>query len=384
MGDRMIHLSVPNLAGNENKYLQDCVSTNFVSSVGPYVQRFEKMLSEASGTPNAVTTSSGTTALHMALLAAGVKSGDLVIIPSFTFIGTANAVSHCGAQPWLMDIESEGWTLDPELLARELHSHLTIQNGQPFHRELNRRVGAVMPVHVLGNPAELDSITAVAAQYGIPVVSDGAAAIGAAYKGKPIGYPGTLTALSFNGNKTVTCGGGGAVLGDSREKIEFIRHISSTARVGSSYHHDQIGYNFRLTNIQAAVGCAQMERLDDFIQRKRAADSFYRERLEPAGFHVFPRPSWGESSCWFSGIVLHKPEPAKLIKALAGQGVEARPFWKPIHLQPPYASAPRSDLRHTEAVWDKIVTLPCSTSITDEQLMRVADAVLRVAKGRAA
>ncbi len=371
----MIHLAVPNLNGNESRYLQECVSTNYVSSVGPFVTRFEKQIAAAAQSKCAVTTSSGTTALHMALLAAGVRPNDLVIVPSFTFIASANSISHCQATPWLMDIEEQGWTLDPQQLRRELEGKVSVVGGDAYHRPSGRRIGALMPVHVLGNPADMDTICRLAAEFSIPVVTDGAAALGATYRGGALHAPGTLTTFSFNGNKTITCGGGGAVAGADEKQIEFIRHISSTARNAPAYDHDQVGYNFRMTNIQAAVGCAQIERLAAFVQRKREVDRFYRDNLSGLPLTPFARPSWGESACWFSGVVLDHGDAGELCAKLAARGIEARPFWKPVHLQTPYASAPRAALTRTERLWNRIVTLPCSTSITDQELLRVGEAV---------
>ncbi len=386
--ERVIHLSIPNLNGNESRYLQECINSNYVSSVGPFVSRMEKLLAEKSGAAAAVTTASGTSALHLALLAVGVKPGDLVIIPSFSFIATANAIAHCAATPWLFDIENRAWTLDAELLRQELHSKTLVQNGKLHLKATGQRIAAVMPVHVLGNPADLDAVVMVASQYDLPVVVDGAAALGATYHSKLIAYPGLLTTFSFNGNKTITCGGGGAVVGDNLPQLDLIRHISAQARVGTSYHHDQVGYNYRLTNIHAAVGCAQLERLEAFVTRKREVDIFYRELSKNlSGLASFARPPWGESSCWFSGIVLD-PHSAlgvnELVPQLAAQGIESKPFWKPIHLQPPYATAPRTLMSNSESVWTRILTLPCSTNITNLELDQVAKVMIAVFSRKAA
>ena len=379
----MIPLAVPNLDGNERKYLNECIDTTFVSSVGEFVTRLEKTGAEICGARYGVATSSGTTGLHIALVGAGVKPGDLVIIPTFTFIATANAVAHAGAVPWLMDISADDWTLDAAKLADEIAAHCRKEGERLIHRETGRPVTALMPVYTLGNVADMETLGKIAAEYNLTLIADAAAAIGATYRGKPIGKLAKLTVLSFNGNKTVTAGGGGMVLGDDERLLKRIKHLSTTARVTAAYDHDEVGYNYRLTNLQAAVACAQMERLDSFLERKRYVREFYRRELASIpGIEFFPAPEGQESACWFSGIVLTQGdgERARDICAKLGErGIEARSFWKPVHLQKPYAHAVKSEsLSVAENLWSRIVTLPCSTGISDAELDEVAAAVKEV------
>lgn len=376
----MIPLAIPNMAGNEARYLAECVATNFVSTVGPFVGRFEEHVASASGARGAVATSCGTTGLHVALVALGVRRDDLVIVPSFTFIATANAVAHAGATPWLLDVHPVTWTLDPQRLGDALDLE-TVRgaDGKLVHVRTGRRVSAIVVVHTFGTPADMDEVAAVAQAHGLPLLSDAAAALGAEYKGRPIGRLGAdLTMFSFNGNKTVTAGGGGAVAGDDEELLGRVRHLSTTARVGANYDHDEVGFNYRMTNLQAAVGCAQMELLDRFVRRKREIRRTYDEGL--AGIDTvgpFPVPDWAESACWFSGFVTD-PETADRVRAaLNDEGIDARPTWKPMHLQSPYADAPRSDVSVSDRIWRRIVTLPCSTGITDDELAAVVGAVRR-------
>ena len=364
----MIPLCVPNLCGNEGRYLQQCVETTFVSSVGPFVRRFEEEVASACDSPGAVATSSGTTALHLALVTVGVGPGDLVVLPSYTFIASANAISHCGATPWLFDIDPDSWTLSPALLAERLAAETERRGDDLVHKASGRRVAAVMPVYTLGTPADMDGIVQVSHDYGLPVVADAAAAIGATYKGRALAAMGAdLSALSFNGNKTVTSGGGGAVIGTDAEVLSMVRHLSSTARVGSDYSHDRVGFNYRMTNLQAAVGCAQMENLAAFVGAKRQIRATYdRELAGLAGVAPLPQPEWAHSSCWFSGVVLSEPAPPAedVRQRLRTAGIEARPFWKPMHLQAPYAEAPRTDMAVCEALWPRVLTLPCSTNLS--------------------
>lgn len=367
----MIPLSIPNISGNEGAYLQECVRSNFVSSVGPYVTRLEEMTAAAAGAKHAVATSAGTTGLHVALASVGVTAGDLVIAPTFTFIASANAISHCGAQPWLFDVSAQHWTLDPTLLASALAAHAVRRGAILVHKETGRRIAAIMPVHTLGHPADMDAINTVAAEHNLPVVADAAAALGARYRGRPIGSLAHLSVFSFNGNKTVTAGGGGMVVGDDTELLRWTRHLSTTARASLDYEHDAIGFNYRMTNLQAAVGCAQMERLDEFVAAKRRIDAVYREALKhTCNIEFFPAAAWAESACWFSGVILsadHWRSVRQLCGQLKERGIEARTFWKPIHLQAPYLECPRTSMSVSESIWTRVLTLPCSTHLTEAE-----------------
>ena len=266
----MIPLAAPDLTGNEARYLQDCITSTYVSSIGPFVDQFESMVSAATGAEAAVATSSGTAGLHVALVAVGVRRDDLVILPSFTFIASANAIAQCGAEPWLFDVTTESWTLDPTLLRVQLERETRSEGGGRIHKSSGKRIAAIMPVHTLGLPADMDSIVQIGRDMGIPIVADAAPAIGASYKNRPMGQCGAdLSVLSFNGNKTVTSGGGGAVIGDDGEALNLVRHLSSTARAGADYDHDQAGFNYRMTNLQAAVGCAQLEQIGRASCRER-------------------------------------------------------------------------------------------------------------------
>lgn len=375
----MIPLAVPNLTGNEKKYLNECIDTTFVSSVGQFVTRFEEMAAEISGAGYAVATSSGTTALHTALMSVGVEAGDIVLIPSYTFIATANAVAHCGAEPWCIDIDEASWTMSSGMLEKELKDKIELIDGKPYHRFKKKRVTAVMPVFTLGNPANMGAIKRIADNYGLPVIVDAAAAIGATYgQDAPAKWADAIV-YSFNGNKTITCGGGGAILSDNESIISRARHLSTTARVGNEYDFDEVGYNYRMTNIQAAVGCAQLERLEEFIAKKRYIREYYEDNLcDVKGISFFPESPWGKGTCWFSGIVIDKDmgiSVHEICSRLKDEGIESRSFWKPVHLQQPYKSVDCSSMEITDKTWDSIVTLPCSTGITDEELETTVNAV---------
>ena len=401
----MIPLAVPDLTGNEKKYLNDCIDTTYVSSVGAYVNRLEEMVGEATGSRLAVCTSSGTTGLHAALTAVGVGHGDLVILPTFTFIASANAIRHCGAKPWLFDIDPSTWCIDVSQVERSLQEECTISidlNGKKTvtHSATGQRVAAIMPVYTLGNLPDMSKLHELAGQYGLPLIADAACAIGANYwdeaanESKRLGRLADLSVFSFNGNKTITCGGGGAVVGANERQLAHVKHLTTTARVWPDYDFDEVGFNYRMTNIQAAVGVAQMERLDRFVGRKREIRRWYKDSLssysDSAGVSLFPDTRG--CSCWFSGIVLGKGQGFKQAKdvceRLKERGIEAKPFWKPVHLQAPYADCPVAKKEGgtstdvADGLWDRIVTLPCSTNITDGELEAVSDAVREILLGQ--
>lgn len=378
----MIPLAIPNISGNEGKYLQECIATNFVSTVGSFVTQFEERVAEAANARYGVSTCSGTAGLHLALTTLGVVHNDLVVLPSFTFIASANAISHCGASPWLMDVEPDSWTLDVQLLKDTLASETQASGDQRIHTSTGRRVAAVMTVYTLGQPSDMDPLREVAREFNLPLVADAAAALGCRYKGRNIGDLADLTVFSFNGNKTITAGGGGMVVGNDAELLRLVKHLSTTARVGTDYHHDRIGFNYRLTNIQAAVGCGQIERLDEFVANKRRLDAVYRQHFDGIeGIGLFPSPDWADSACWFTGITIDGdglPSITESCERLQEKGVGARPFWKPIHLQPIYEQAPRTSMATCESIWKTILPLPCSTQLSAQEQQEVVNIVKQV------
>lgn len=376
-----ILLAIPNIGQGEADNLQECVTSTFVSSVGAFVVELEQRIGALSGTSDGVAMGAGTLALHMALHNFGIGRGDLVILPSFTFIASANAVMHSGARPWLFDVTPDSWTLDPAQVRRELEHNTTRADGVLRHKETGERIAAIMPVYTLGTPADMDALNAIAKDYDLPVIADAAAAIGVTYKGKPVGEVADMSCYSFNGNKTITCGGGGMVVGADKERLARIKHVSSTARVSANYEHDEVGYNYRMTNLQAAVGCAQLDRLDDFLTAKTKIRNAYDAAFaDISGVAPFPYPSDRTSTCWFSGIIVDdtRPTPTEICEKLNGYNIEARVFWKPVHMQVPYADVPVADQSFSEDIYKRIVTLPCSTGLTAEDQQRVIDAVREI------
>lgn len=380
----MIPLAEPNTGPRERALLNQCIDSNFVSSVGPFVDQFEQIVARRHGASHCVAVAAGTMALHAGLVALGVRPGDLVLLPSFTFIASANAISHAGAQPWLIDIDPDTWTLDPDQLAQALTKEARMENGEVFHRRSGKRVSAILPVYTLGVAADMDRINAVAKSWGLPVLADAAAAVGGGYRGRSLGGLAQLTAFSFNGNKTITTGGGGALVGNDEDLLRRVRHLTTTARRADIdfYHHDQVGFNYRMTNLAAAVGCAQMERLDEFNTIKRRIRRRYNDAFfDIKGLGVFPDQEGGESSCWLSGVVLGEAaqfDTQTVCNQLAELGIMARPFWKPVHLQPPYAHAPRKDMVVCENFWRRILTLPSSTTLSEADQDLVISGLFKV------
>lgn len=377
----MIPLCIPNISGNEGAYLAECVESTFVSTVGPFVNTFEEMIAAASGASRAVATSAGTTALHAILHHIGVGPGDHVIIPALTFIATANAVSHCHGTPIIADVDEERWGLDPIVVEDILRNEST-RDAQGVLRldETGGAIKAIMPVFAMGLPADMDALRVLADEFDLFLVADAAAAIGARYKTRPLAQMGAdYTAVSFNGNKLITAGGGGAILCPTPEAASEIKHLTSTARVGGAYDHDIVGFNYRMTNLQAAVGVAQLERLEDFLQAKKRISNRYEEAFSGIrSLLPFPSTDESEGSLWLSGIYAPMASLAQM-DALRAQlvqtGIEGRTFWKPIHQQTPYLACPVALTGRTDKIWQRVQPLPCSTQLTSQEQEQVIDVV---------
>lgn len=377
----MIPLAVPNLSGNEEAYLARCIRDGFVSSVGAFVTDFEKTLAEASGFKDAAATSSGTAGLHAALTAVGVTPGSLVAIPSYTFIATANAVAQCGAEPLLIDIDEQSWTMDPALLDDCLGACRSA-DGKLWHVDSGRPIAAIMPVCTLGWLPDLAKLASIARRYDLPLVLDAAPAIGSLQKRQALGgFDIDLAVFSFNGNKTITSGAGGAILGNDEALMNDVRKLTTTAKVGPDYSHDRRAFNYRMSNVQAAIGCAQMERLDEFLTTKRRLFRRYGQAIESLKTaSAIPCPDINESGCWLSGLLLAQGGPRALDLAglLQKEGIGAQPFWKPMHHQEPYRLSPKTDMTVTDRIWDRVLTLPCSTNLPDEDQELVIDKLMEL------
>ncbi len=378
----MIPLSVPNLSGNEWTYIKECLDTNWVSSVGSYVTKFEQTLADFTGVKYAIATSNGTAALHVSLRLAGVVQEDLVIIPNITFVATANAVAYTGADLILVDVDTDTWQMDLDLLESFLKNDTEQREGACFHKEKNRRIRAIVPVHVLGNMCDMDRLMALANEYHLQVVEDSTEALGSTYKGRHAGSFGLFGTSSFNGNKIISTGGGGMILTNDEALAKKAKHLTTQAKADpNEYYHDETAYNYRLVNVLAAMGVAQMEQLPDFIVRKKQVAVLYNEHILPIEGVVPQQITDGVApNNWLYTVKVERQ--AELLPYMRSKGIEARPFWVPMNRLPMMKNSIYVQEHDVSSeVYQRCVSLPCSSSITDEEVLTVID-VLKTFYGK--
>ena len=367
--DKRVALHEPCFAGNEWDYVKDCLDSGWVSSAGTYVDRFESMIREYTGIEGVVAVVNGTAALHVCLHLSGVGLNDEVLVPSLSFVATANAVTYCGAVPHFVDVDDRTLGIDPSGLADYLAEICEIRYGSCFNHISGRTIKAVVPMHTFGHPVDLDALAEVCLRFGIIMVEDAAESLGSYYKGKHTGYRGYCSALSFNGNKTVTTGGGGAILTPDSGLAERARHITTTAKQAHpwEFYHDFVGYNYRMPNLNAALGCAQLEQLPRFIRNKRALAARYQEAFQSVrGVNLFCEPEYGVSNYWLNTLILDVDDVEcrlALLQRLNDEGIMARPVWMPLHKLPMYNTCPRMDLTVTERLAMRLVNIPSSPSL---------------------
>jgi perosamine synthetase len=361
-----ISLHEPSFQGRENEYLKECIDTGWVSSVGKFVDRFEQQLADYTGATRAIAVVNGTAALHICLKLVGVKQNDEVLIPALTFVATANAVSYCGAIPHFVDSEERTLGLDPAKLAAYLDSIAEVKTTGCFNKKTGRRIKAVVPMHTFGHPVDMDPLVELCDRYCLELVEDAAESLGSFYKGRHTGNWGKVSALSFNGNKIMTTGGGGAILTNDDSLADTAKHLTTTARVprGWEIDHDMIGYNYRLPNLNAALGCAQLEQLPVFVQKKRALAARYEQAFQGVeGVRFFTEPDFAQSNYWLNTLLLDKENTGKLEKILKitnSNGIMTRPAWRLMHTLPMYTSMPRMDLLSAEELGKRIINIPSS------------------------
>lgn len=362
-------LHEPEFAGREWEYVKDCIDTGWVSSVGAYVDRFERDLAAYTGVAHAVATSNGTSALHVCLLLAGVRPGDEVLLPALTFIATANAVSYAGAVPHFVDSETVSLGVDAAKLEAHLAEGAELVDGICVNRRTRAPIRALVVMHVFGHPADLDAIDAVARRWNLVLIEDAAESLGSTYHGRHTGHVGRLSALSFNGNKVVTTGGGGAVLTNDAALGRHAKHLTTTARVPHRWNfiHDEVGYNYRLPNLNAALGCAQLERLPDMVARKRQLATRYDAAFAGIpGLRFLREPAGTTSNYWLNAMVLDRADLAArdaLLERLNDAGYMSRPVWTLMHRLPMYAACPRADLTVAEQMEACVINLPSSAKL---------------------
>ena len=364
-------LHKPTFEGNEGEYVQECIDTEWVSSAGSYVDRFEEDLADYTGAERAVVVVNGTAALHVSLQLAGVTDGDEVLVPALSFVATANAVSYTGATPHFVDSEERTLGLDPEKLGNYLDDIAEAQEGTCVNVQTGRPMKAVVPMHAYGHPVDLDSLEAVCEEYNLVLVEDAAESLGSLYKGEHTGTFGELGALSFNGNKTITTGGGGAILTDDDALADRAKHLTTVAKKDHpwEYVHDRIGYNYRMPNLNAALGCAQLEQLPTFLERKRTLAERYRQAFaEVDGVSFVEEPEFARSNYWLNVLLLDQADLDRrdaVLEATNDAGFGTRPTWQLLSSLPMYEDCPRMDLSTAERLEARLINIPSTPSLVD-------------------
>lgn len=378
---KFIPLCVPHISGKEWDYVKECLDTGWVSSVGSYVTRFEKMIADYTGAKHAIAATSGTAALHVALQVAGVQPDDEVIVSALTFIAPANAVRYCGAWPVFIDAEPQYWEMDPQRVDDFIKTGCTWSDGTLVNKTSGRRVRAILPVHILGHPVNMDPILELARQYELAVVEDATESLGATYKGQKVGRLGDIACFSFNGNKLITTGGGGMIVTDNAEWADRAKYLTTQAKDDEvEYVHESIGYNYRLTNVQAAMGCAQLEQIPEFIEKKRSIASRYEEAFRSVnGLTPMPYASWAGAVFWLYTVLVDENEYGEdsrsLMRRLAQNNIQARPLWQPLHRSPAHSGAQSFGGEVADRLNRMALSLPCSVGLEDSELESVVAAI---------
>ena len=360
----MVPLHVPTFRGNEKKYLNECIDTTFVSSVGKFVDRFEEMMVDYTGTQKAVVCVNGTNALHMAMLLVGVERDDEVITQALTFIATCNAISYIGAHPLFIDVDKDTMGLSPDAMEAWLKENAEIKGESCYNRRTGRRIKACVPMHTFGHPVHLDNLVEVCNRYHIELIEDAAESLGSFYKGKHTGTFGKIGAISFNGNKTITTGGGGMLLFQDEALGNYAKHLTTQAKVPHRWEfvHDHIGYNYRMPNINAALGCAQLEEIDNILANKReTAEKYNQFFLNKENIQFFTEPEGSKSNYWLNAVLLNdKEEQLKFLEYTNDHAVMTRPIWELMNRLPMFMDCQTDGLENTVWFANRVVNIPSS------------------------
>ena len=368
-GNGGVMLHEPDFSGNEWCYLKECLDSTFVSSVGKFVDRFETDLCALTGAKFAVAVVNGTAALHIALKLAGVLPGDEVLMPSLTFVATANAVTYCGANPHFVDSEEKTLGIDAEKLRTYLGVCTEERSGKCTNRRTGQVIRALVPMHTFGHPSDLNGLRAVAEDFHLALVEDAAESLGSYYRGRHTGTFGLLGTLSFNGNKVITTGGGGAILTDDERLARHAKHLTTTAKIPHAweYRHDEIGYNYRMPNLNAALGCAQLEQLPSFLVAKRALFQRYQEAFAPvAGIKLMAEPEHCKSNYWLQTLLLDNPDTVErdaILQATNAKGLMTRPAWELLHRLAAFTDCPRMGLPNAESLFRRLINIPSGATL---------------------
>ena len=362
-----IPLHEPRFIGNEKKYLNDCIDSTYVSYVGNYVTKFEDMVKDYTGAQFAIAMASGTLSLHIALLLSSVRRGDEVLTQSLTFVASVNAINYCGAFPVFLDSDRKTLGMSAEKLEEFLSAESYMKDdGFSYNKKTGRRISACLPVHIFGHPVDIEKIYGICIKYGIVLVEDAAESLGSFYKNKHTGTFGKFGAVSFNGNKTITTGGGGMLLTDDEAFALKAKHLTTTAKIPHRWEiaHDEIGFNYRMPNVNAAIGCAQMENIDRYLQSKRDLAHEYKEFFERIGIEFISEPADSKSNYWLNAIILtNAQEKNDFLEYTNTHGVMTRPVWTLMHKLPMFQGCQTSNL--DAALWleDRVVNIPSSARI---------------------
>ncbi|HEX6162997.1 MAG TPA: LegC family aminotransferase [Vicinamibacterales bacterium] len=377
-----IPLSVPLIGGNAWTYVKQCLDTGWVSSAGEFVNRFEREVAHAAGRPHGVACTSGTAALHLALVAAGVQPGDEVLVPALTFAAPANAVRYVGAWPVFVDVEADYWQIDPQRVRDFVERGCDWRDGALINKTTGRRVSAVLPVDLLGHPVDIDPLVEIARSRELPVIEDATETLGAAYRGTPVGSKADIACFSFNGNKVVTAGGGGVLVTAREDWAARAKHLSTQAKVDPvEYVHDEIGFNYRLTNIQAALGVSQLELLDDYVAAKRRIAARYSGAFASVpGIRTMREAPWAKSTFWlYTPLIdaaVYGEDSRALMRRLTSLRIQSRPLWQPLHRSPAHQASPAADAPVAERIAAAALSLPSSVGLTASEQDRVIEAVI--------
>jgi len=369
VGTQPVALHEPRFAGNEWAYVKECLDSTFVSSVGKFVDRFEAELAAYTGAGHAIAVVNGTAALHVAMQLAGVQRDDEVLIPALTFVATACAVRYCGAAPHFVDSEQRTLGVDVDALRDYLRRIADIRDGKCINRATGRIIRALVPMHVFGHPMDIEAAVALARDFHLALIEDAAESLGSTVHGRHTGRFGLMGTLSFNGNKTVTTGGGGAILLDDTELARRAKHLTTTAKVPHrwEYQHDEVGYNYRMPNLNAALGCAQLEQLDGFVADKRRLFERYRAAFARVpGLQLMSEPSGSRSNYWLQTLLLDESAADQrdwILQATNDAGLTTRPLWTLMHRLKPYQEFPRMELSVAESLARRIVNIPSSSQL---------------------
>jgi len=361
-----IPLHVPRFQGNEKKYVTETIDSTFVSSVGAYVDKFEEMMAEVSQTKRAVAVVNGTAALQVALRLAGVQQGDEVLTQALTFVATANAIAYNNAHPVFLDVDLDTMGLSPEAVAAFLEEHGELREGVCYNKKTGNKISACLPMHTFGFPVHLNELLAVCDKWNIPVVEDAAESIGSSYHGKPTASFGNFGIYSFNGNKVVTAGGGGAIVTNDEDRGDFAKHITTTAKKPHKYeyYHDELGHNYRMPNLNAALICAQLEQLDSFIENKRELAKQYEAFFEENGIKFRTENENTKANYWLMCVELeNRKDRDQFLEQTNENGVMTRPIWQLMYRLPMYSECVRDGQKNAEFLEDRIVNIPSSVTV---------------------